>query len=358
MGMESSLGRIANADRRLLAPPHVPFYDDRAWRPAHGLAPATWAESTTADGSICSTAGDMAHYLRMLLNRGRGDVAQAISEASFDLLVGRAVDSPEYEDGSRYGLGVLLTEDGGERYIRHGGSCIGYTCGLRVNVDAGLGVMVLTNGQVDTADVQRFALGLVRANRDGGEPPPPPLLPDEVPGAEKYAGTYVSPAGGSIRVTASGTTLTASLHGGATVRLLRGDDDAFVPDSDDWDPFPLQFQTNGDRIAGLVHGSSVYVSEGDRPAPATAGDWSAFAGHYRTHDPWYSNFRIVDRGGALVLIWGFGEEEPLERLPDGSFRAGEDPRMPERVRFEERDDGGPVLRVNYSGLDYFRSFTP
>ena len=40
------------------------------------------------------------------------------------------------------------------------------------------------------------------------------------------------------------------------------------------------------------------------------------------------------------------------------FGAGEDPRLPERVRFEERDDGGPVLRVNYSGLDYFRSFTP
>ena len=80
-------------------------------------------------------------------------------------------------------------------------------------------------------------------------------------------------------------------------------------------------------------------------------------GHYRTHDPWYSNFRIVDREGALVLIWGWGEEEPLERLPDGSFRAGEDPLLPERVRFEERDDGAPILRVNYSGLDFFRSFT-
>ena len=358
LGMEFSLGRIANADRRLLAPAHVPFYDDRAWRPAHGLAPATWVESTTADGSICSTAGDMAHYLRMLLNRGRGDVAPVISGESFDLLVGRAVDSPEYEDGSRYGLGVLLTEDGGERYIRHGGSCIGYTCGFRVNVDAGLGVMVLTNGQVDTAAVQRFTLGLVRADRDGDEPPPPPPLPEEVPDAERYAGTYVSPAAGSIRVAASGTTLTASLDGGATVRLLRGDDDAFVADSDDWEPFPFQFPAEGDRVTRLMHGPSVYVAEGDRPAPAREKDWSAFEGHYRTHDPWYSNFRIVDRGDSLILIWGFGEEEPLERLPDGSFRAGEDPRMPERVRFEERDDGGPVLRVNYSGLDFFRTFTP
>lgn len=356
LGMDSSLGRIANADRRLLAPPHVPFYDDRAWRPAHGLAPATWAESTTADGSICSTAGDMAHYLRMLLNRGRGDVAQVISEESFDLLVGRAVDSPEYEDGSRYGLGVLLTEDEGERYLRHGGSTIGYTCGMRVNVDAGLGVMVLTNGTADTAPVQRYAIGLVRAAIAGTKPPSPPPLPDATPDATRYVGAYGSPDG-TIVVAANGGALMVARDGGTSVPLLRGDDEVFVPDGDEWEPFPLRFRGDGDHAVAITHGARVYTREDVALVPATGTDWAAFVGHYRAHDPWYSNFRIVDRGGALVLIWGWGLEERLEPLPDGSFRAGKDPRLPERVRFEDRADGAPVLRVNYSGLDLFRSFT-
>jgi D-alanyl-D-alanine carboxypeptidase len=358
LGMESSVGSIRNADRPRQAPGHVPYYDDRAWRPVHGLAPSPWSESTTADGSIAATPADMARYLRMLLNRGRADAGRVVSEASFQLMLDRNVESPEYEEGSRYGLGLLQTEDGGDHWIRHGGSMIGHTCGMRVNVDAGLAVMVLTNGVADTADVQRYALDLVRAARGGAEPPEPPPLPEVVPNAGRFVGTYVSSDGGSIDVRTWGDGLTAARDGGTPTRILRGEDDAFVPDADDWEPFPLWFREDRDRIASVVHGASVYVPQGESPPKAGAGDWSALEGHYRTHNPWYSNFRIVDRAGAPVLIWGSGIEEPLRTLPDGSFEAGEDPRLPERVRFEERDDGGPVLRVNYSGLDYFRAFTP
>jgi hypothetical protein len=273
-------------------------------------------------------------------------------------MLDRSVESPEYEHDSRYGLGLLLTEDGGDHWIRHGGSMVGHTCGMQVNVEAGLGVMVLTNGDCDSAPVQTYALGLVRADRDGTSPPPPPPLPDEIPDGARYAGTYASADEGSIEVAAADRVLTVSLEGGPVVRLLRWGDEAFVVDSDDWEPFPLRFRTEGDRVTGLAHGASLYVPEGSAPPSAGEGSWAALEGHYRTHDPWYSNLRIVDRAGALVLIWGWGVEEPLERLPDGSFRAGEDAHMPERVRFEERDDGGSVLRVNYSGLDLFRVFTP
>jgi hypothetical protein len=62
---------------------------------------------------------------------------------------------------------------------------------MRVNVNAGLAVMVLTNGVADTADVQRYALGLVRAGRDGTEPPETPPLPEVVPDAARFAGNAV-----------------------------------------------------------------------------------------------------------------------------------------------------------------------
>jgi D-alanyl-D-alanine carboxypeptidase len=353
LGMVSSVGAISNAVRPRLAPGHVPLFDDRAWRPAHGLAPATWLESTTADGSICATTEDMARYLRMLLKRGSG----VLTEESFGLLVGRSVESPEYEVGSRYGLGLLLTEVDGHRWIGHGGSTAGYTCSTRVDTDEGVGAMVLTNGESDSAPIVRFALTLLRADRAGAEPPPPPALPDEIRETAPYTGTFAS-AAGTIEVAAAGGGLAVAGGGDASVRLLRRDEDAFVADGDAWEPFPLRFGREGERAVTVTHGPVVYMREGETAPPAGAGNWSGFQGHYRTHDPWYSNLRIVDRAGQLVLIWGGGEEEPLALLPDGSFRAGEDPRLPERVRFEERDDGGPVLRVNYSGLDLFRTFTP
>jgi CubicO group peptidase (beta-lactamase class C family) len=358
LGMKSSTGAIRNADRRRVAPGHTPYYDDRAWRPAHGLSPAVWIESTTADGSLCSPAEDMGRYMRMLLNRGRGDEGQVLSDESFELIVGRNVDSPEYEEGSRYGLGLLLTEVDGHRWIGHGGSTIGYQCAMRMDVDEGLGVMALTNGEPNAYPIVQYALQLMRADREGTEPPPAPPLPDRIPKAGRYAGTFVS-SGGSIVVTESAGALTVARDGRAEARLLqRDEEDEFTADADDWEPFPLVFERDGERVIGVAHGPTVFVLDGDTLPPGRTGKWSAFEGHYRTHDLWYPNFRIVERGGSLVLISGAGEEEPLERLPDGSFRAGKDPRLPERVRFEERDDGGPVLRVNYSGLDYFRAFTP
>jgi D-alanyl-D-alanine carboxypeptidase len=358
LGMAASVGAISNAVRRRLAPGHVPLFDDRAWRPAHGVAPATWLESTTADGSICATAQDMGRYLRMLLNRGNGDEGPVLTEQSFGLLVGRSVESPEYEVGSRYGLGLLLTDVDGHRWIGHGGSTVGYTCSMRVDVDEGFGAMLLTNGETDTSPIVRYALTLLRADRTGAEPPAPPPLPDEIRDAAPYAGTFAS-AGGTIEVAEAGGGLTVAAGAGAAVRLLHRDDGAFVADGDAWEPFPLRFRRrDGERAVAVTHGAAVYVREGETAPPAGAWSRSGFEGHYRSHDPWYSNLRIVDRAGQLVLIWGGGEEEPLALLPDGSFRAGEDPRLPERVRFEERDDRGPVLRVNYSGLDLFRTFTP
>jgi CubicO group peptidase (beta-lactamase class C family) len=358
LGMKESTGAIRNADRLRVAPGHAPYFDDRAWRPAHGLAPTVWIESTTADGSLCSPPEDMGRYMRMLMNRGRGDDGQVLSEESFDLMVGRNVDSPEYEEGSRYGLGLLLTEVDGHRWIGHGGSTVGYQCAMRMDVDEGLGVMALTNGQGNAFPIVQYALRLLRADRAGDAAPAPPPLPDRIEDAERYAGRFAS-SNGSITVSASGGGLEVARDGGDGARLLRRDDgDAFTVDADAWEPFPLVFRAAGDRVVAATHGPEVFVPEGWPLPAAPTGEWAAFEGHYRTHDLWYPTFRVVDRTGSLVLISGEGEEEPLERLPDGSFRAGEDPRLPERVRFEEREDGGPVLRASYSGLDYFRSFTP
>ena len=81
LGMTASEPAITNALRPRLAVGYVSLYDDRPAHPSHPLVPATWLETESGDGSIASTPEEMAVYLRMLLNRGRGAQDRLLSES-------------------------------------------------------------------------------------------------------------------------------------------------------------------------------------------------------------------------------------------------------------------------------------
>ena len=84
-------------------------------------------------------------------------------------------------------------------------------------------------------------------------------------------------------------------------------------------------------------------------------EWLTCPGHYRAHNPWESNFRVILRKGELLLVWSSGEEETLTALGGGNFRIG-DEHSPERLRFDQFVDE-VALRANRSGCDYYRFFT-
>ena len=122
-------------------------------------------------------------------------------------------------------------------------------------------------------------------------------------------------------------------------------------------------RTTGD-VVELFHGAGWYVN--DRYQGPTSFDtppeWDAFPGHYRAHNPWATNFRVVRRKGQLWLVFpvapdGFEDEQPLVPLGDGSFRAGADETSPERVRFDVVVDGKALRAVLSDGV-YERDFTP
>ena len=84
-----------------------------------------------------------------------------------------------------------------------------------------------------------------------------------------------------------------------------------------------------------------------------------FAGHYRSHNPWTTNFRIVLRGDQPWLIFagapdGFDTEQILVPGDDSSYRVGEDPGNPETVSFDTVV-GGQALRAWLSGWPYYRA---
>ena len=128
--------------------------------------------------------------------------------------------------------------------------------------------------------------------------------------------------------------------------------------------FCLVFERANGEVTGVVHGADRFVREGSSGSAAPdeiPEAWRAYPGHYRSHNPWFTNFRIVGRGGALLLIAPGGVEAPgseqvLVPRDDGSFRLGRAD-SPEQILFDTTIDGMTV-HANLSGGDYYRTFTP
>lgn len=356
--MHNTVSVITHDIRSRTAVGYEPLYDDRPPHPTHPLEPATWLETGTADGSIASTAADMAAYVRMLLNRGQGPAGSLVSQRSFDRMTQHVVRSDE-DHGAFYGYGLTIDERDGRTIVGHEGGMVGYYAAMRADLDAGLGAIVLTNGPGEPDEIARFALAVTRAARGGRDLPPlpPPPDPTHIEEAEAYAGIYRS-AGRVFGLAAEGGQLMMSYRDDRIPLERRGRDAFYVPHVD-FSRFLLRFGRQGEAVVEVLHGPdwyphARYAGPQDFVHPPA---WTAYTGHYRSHNPWLTNFRVVLRKGELLLIEPQGDEEPLQPLEDGHFRVGADPRSPERIRFDTPIDGR-TARATLSGCPYYRTFTP
>ncbi len=353
LGMGATDPIISHETRKRLAVGYQSFYDDRPENPNHPLAPATWLETNTADGCIASNAEDMAKYVRMLLNSGQPGV---LSKEGFKLMSQPLTAAWE---GHQYGYGLTISEIDGYAHISHGGGMVGYFSTMLADMDNGFGVIVLANAPGETFEVADYALKCLRSAIF--DKALPSLSPSsnavQIGKAETYAGVFRS-GGKKLTFLAKGGKLVLH-HKDARIPLEQRGLHSFYVDHPDFERYLLQFGTENDQIVEVFHGPHWYVN--DKYTGATTFDnpvdWQAFIGHYRCHNPWYSNFRVVARKGVLMLIWPSGEEFQLVPQGDGAFRVGVEQLSPERVRFEAVIDG-QALRANLSECNYYRTFTP
>ena len=359
LGMAASEAVITHDTRRRLAVGYATLYDDRPWRPEHPLVPATWLQTDTADGSIAATPADLAVFLRMLLNRGRGPGGRLLSEEGFALLTRPAATA---WGGAGYGYGLFVRDVDGGTEIGHPGGMVGYVASMRGDLERGLGAVAFMNGPGDPMAVTRYALALLRAVHDGA--PLPPLPPEAdttvLPEAAAYAGTYrAGERAFTIAARGDGLVLVTPSEDPAPLEVQ--DEDAFFVVRADFARSLLRFGREGERVVEAFHDGTWYVNE--RYAGPTAFDvpegWRAYPGPYRSHNPWIPYFRVELRKDWLWLVFpggdpdGFAAEQPLMPLGDGRFRVGDDPHGPERLAFDTVVDG-EALRANLSGGDYYR----
>ena len=330
LGMAATEPVITHATRHRMATGYARLHDDRPCRRNDILIPATWMEYPVGDGSQASTAGDMARYARLFLNGGRGETGRVASPALYSMMTTPTISMSRgdaYQHDYGYGFGIISHQADGHHFIGHGGSTVGFRAIMLTDQTDGLGVVIMCNGSdVDTYAPARYALQVAAAVGSGQPSPEPPPIPDptQFANGQLYAGTYVDERNGnSLCVSAKGDRLLVNRPGSREIVLEHISGQAFCAPRDDFDPFPLRFRSaedDGDDapMVEIHHGPAVYVREGNAPLESDLpcpSEWAAFPGHYRSHAPYVSNFRVILRRGRLFLVWPNGGEESLTPHP-------------------------------------------
>ena len=135
--------------------------------------------------------------------------------------------------------------------------------------------------------------------------------------------------------------------------------DSFYSDHPSLDRYLFRFGRDKGKVVELFHGDEWYTNARYRGKRMYGHpkEWEGLTGHYRSHNPWIRNFRVVARKGELVLVLPGQPEEPLLPIGGRAFRVGRDKRSPERLTFGAFIDGQAHL-ANLSGCEFGRTFTP
>jgi len=361
LGMFDSTPAITTTIRSRMAVGYDSLFDDRPHQPGGALAPATWLESCAADGSICSTAEEMCHFLRLLLNKGSG----LMSRESFQQFTSPVIATGDGIHGEQYALGLLVEHPEGHHLLSHSGGMVGYLADALVDMDTGLGIVVLTNCPYSPMVTTRFAWKCLVSEVEGSILPPA-APPDRfrVENPTRFCGTYQC-GEQSFQISNRGEHLHLTWQGDS-IRLVPIEAGGFLVPHPAFELFLLYFEgqeDSGEAGKSTIHqanyGPDCYIKEGCHPhseIPYPA-EWDAYTGHYRSHNPWQTNFRVVLRSGSLYFIHPSGEEEPLNQIEWGLFRLGKDPRSPEFLQFHNIYQE-VAMQVSYSGGAYSRTFTP
>lgn len=359
LGMSASAPIISNDLRERMAVGYGPLYEDRPFPFKGRLAEAPWLEVAEAAGSVASTATEMAAYLQMLLNRGVGPKGKVLSEKAFELLTKPVIKAPFRGEEASYAYGLWTSMTNEHLLLRHTGGMVAFSSAMYADLTDGFAAFASVNARLGgyrPVAVTRYSLDLLSATAKGQDlpaAPAPPPSPERVRNASQYAGTYATPDGEKLVLEADGEQLLLN-HKNQRIVLEQAGRDRFIIKHPDFELFAFSFGRDKDVVVEAFHGSRWWTNE--RYAGARTfeypKDWDGFTGRYRSDSPWYGSTRIIVRKGRLFI----DGEQPLTQVEPGVFRPDGDSNAAERVSFDTILNG-KAMRLNYSGIDFFRTFT-
>src|SRR5438552_2512495 len=264
-----------------------------------GLAPA---------GCMYSTVTDLAQFLMVLFDRGRGPKAQVLKPETLEQMWTPQFAKPGQKEG--YGLGFAISELDGHRMIGHGGAIYGFATEVVGLPEDKLGVVTVTTmdaANAVTNAVARHALQLMLALRSGkpfptfetAKPVPPEL-------ARKLAARYGEGDDAVDLMEREGTLHMLTVRGGfeSELRILG---DGLVADG----RLDEDFETKIVPVdVGIRIGDKPLKRvEPRQPAPAP-GQFDGLIGQYGwDHDVLY----VLEKDGKLNVLIEWFEHDPLQQ---------------------------------------------
>ena len=362
LGMNSSAPVISNEIRERVAVGYGPLQPDRPFPVGGKLGEAPWLEVPEAAGSIAATASDMGYYLQMLLNHGMGVKGRVLSEKTFALFTRPVIKSAFRGEDASYAYGLWVSDTNGHTLLRHTGGMVAFSSAMFADVTEGFAAFASVNaarlpGGYRPVAVIRYALALLSAASRGQDlpaPPPPPPSPTVIKNAADYAGTFASTDGGKLVLVNDGDQLILQ-HSGARIVLEQAGRDSFLVKHPDFALFTLSFGREKDVVVEAFHGAGWWTNErysGPRKFEYPK-EWDAYTGHFHSDNPWYGSTRVVIRKGELLV----SGDQPLAPVEPHVFRPADDSSDADRVTFDTIVDG-QAMRMNFSGIEFFRAFTP
>jgi D-alanyl-D-alanine carboxypeptidase len=175
LGMNTSTAAIQSGDRHRYAQGYETLYADRpSFRPGP-RAPAPWANVESGAGSVAATSGDMALFLRYLLELAQGRGGPVLSDAAAARFMADPAAAPGWAETARYGNGLARLTIAERQYLHHTGGMVSFSSSMHVDPAAGVACYASSNIGVSLnyrpRDVSLFACRLFQSVRERSETP-------------------------------------------------------------------------------------------------------------------------------------------------------------------------------------------
>jgi D-alanyl-D-alanine carboxypeptidase len=364
LGMTATAAVITIESSARSATGYQPFFDDQVYPRQGRLVSRPPEVFDNPAGSIASPPGDMALYLRVLLNGGQGMEGRIVSAEGFGLMSTPYIKAPEFSPSASYGYGIAVDVLDGHKILRHTGGMNCFASSIHVDLDGGVAAFASINAMQGYRPtlVTQYAVQLLRAEKEAKSLPAAGVLIEatEVNNASEYSGAFRGSDGGELLFKADGTKLLL-LHAGKEIPLQRGQGDSFLStEQGGFSDYSLTFgreQTtsktekpaDNDAVPPLPptlvvevgYGADWYTNGAYKGAREWAAppQYSAFAGRYRS--PGGDDIRVFVRKDRLWL-----GDSPLNEIGSSLFRVGEDAWSPDTAEFLTIVDGrARLLRV-------------
>jgi D-alanyl-D-alanine carboxypeptidase len=336
---------------------YQPFFDDQVYPRQGRLVPTPPEVFDSPAGSIAAPPGDMAIYLRALLNGGRVPARRIVTEESFKLMTTPYIKAPEFSPTASYGYGIAVDTLDGHKILRHTGGMNCFASSIHVDVDGGVAAFASINamqGYRPTA-VTQYAVKLLRAQREE-KPLPSEALNDPtlVDNPHDYVGVYRNSGGKELVFKPDGNRLLLASDRQAVV-LQRTQGDSFISTVQGiFSDYSVVFgrdqaSSKGTEAAPappspvveVGYGPDWYVNtayRGEREFK-TPPEYAALTGRYRSDSG--DEVRVFVRKGQL-----FAGDTQLTEIGPSLFRMGEDAWAPDTAHFLTVVEGrARLLRV-------------